>query len=90
MTNPGKSVFPFFHVDIQVLSLDKEFPLYKKLKTYYVRAQCLPNREEGNHSSNWNESRDVASLPSSLPLCTLQGRATTGGEAAVHHRGNWP
>lgn len=26
----------------------------------------------------------------SLPPCTLQGRAATGGEAAVHHRGNWP
>ena len=64
MTNPGKSVFPFFHVDIQVLSKDKEFPLLvqKNVKTYYVRT----NREEGSHSSNWNESRDVASLPSSL------------------------
>lgn len=85
-----KVSIPFFPCWYPSLTLDKEFPLYKKLKTYYVRAQCLPNREEGNHSSNWNESRDVASLPSSLPPCTLQGRATTGGEAAVHHRGNWP
>lgn len=32
----------------------------------------------------------MASLLLSLPPCTLQGRAVTGGEAAVHQRGNWP
>lgn len=45
--------------------------------------------EEGSCSSNWNESRDVASLPFSFPPCTLQSRAATGREAAVQHRGNW-
>lgn len=46
--------------------------------------------EEGSHSRNWNESRDVASLPFSHPPCTLQGMAVTGGEETVHQRGNWP
>lgn len=63
---------------------------YIYITQYCVSAQCLQNREEGSYSSNWNESRAVASLSLSLPPCTLQGRAVTGAEEAVHQRGNWP
>lgn len=57
---------------------------------YSVCFQCLPNRGEGSFSSNWTESKAVASLPLFLPPCTLQGRAATREEAAVHYCGNWP
>lgn len=50
----------------------------------------MPSREEVSSSNNWNKSKDVASLPFPLPPCTLQGRAATAREAAVHHRSNWP
>lgn len=60
------------------------------MEIYCASTQRLPNREEGSYGSNWNESRAVDSLPLSLPPCTLQGRAATGREEAVHQRGNWP
>lgn len=83
---PRKFFFCFFPISEAdcIFTWGGSLTSIKKIKMYTMSGKQRGAAVIGMKAGMWL----LCLSPS--PPCTLQGRAATGGEAAVHHRGNWP